>query len=127
MTEWEMIRQWAYTLYRAGDYERAVETAREALEVAEKNLGPEDLLVATSLSNLALYYEALGDFAKAEPLRVRALAIREKSLHAEHPDVAESLNNLATRYMSIGDYTKAERWLFGKNRWAQRIPTWRRA
>jgi tetratricopeptide (TPR) repeat protein len=108
MTEWEMIEQWAYTLYRAGDYERAVETAREALEVAEENLGPEDLLVATSLSNLALYYGALCDFAKAEPLYVRALAIMEKALGAKHPDVAVILSKLGDLHRVLGDYSKAE-------------------
>ncbi len=68
MTELEMLSEWAYSLYRAGDYERAVETAREALEVIEANLDPEHLIVATSLCKLAWYYEAIGDFAKAEPL-----------------------------------------------------------
>jgi tetratricopeptide (TPR) repeat protein len=68
---------------------------RRAFAMWEKALGPDHPDAATSLSNLALLYEAQGRYAYAEPLYQRALAINEKALGPEHPDVATVLENYA--------------------------------
>ena len=94
--EWENINKEVMQLYRAGNYERAVVVAKKALEVAEKNAGPDHADVARSLNNLASLYQTQGQYARAEPLYQRALAISEKALGPDHPDVATSLNNLAS-------------------------------
>ncbi|MBW1942551.1 MAG: CHAT domain-containing protein, partial [Deltaproteobacteria bacterium] len=78
------------------------------LFIMEKALGPDHLIVAAGLNNLALLYSDLGEYAKAEPLYKRSLAIKEKALNPDHPDVATSLNNLAGLYHLSGDYAKAE-------------------
>ena len=96
--EWDILNQEVISLYQKGEYDRAVVVAREALEVAEENVGPDHPDVAGSLNNLALLYQAQGDYAKAEPHYKRALAIREKALGPDHPLVATSLENLATVY-----------------------------
>jgi peroxiredoxin/tetratricopeptide (TPR) repeat protein len=115
-SEWDTLNQEAMELYRTGKYDRGVLVARKALEVAEKNVGPNHLDVATSLNNLALLYYTQGRlyraqtrYAQAEPLYKRALAIREKALGPDHPDVAECLNNLAEFYHTQGRYAKAEK------------------
>ncbi len=63
---------------------------------------------ATSVNNLASFYEDVGNYAQAEPLYQRALSIREKALGPDHPDTAQSLNNLADLYGMISDYAKEE-------------------
>jgi len=65
--EWKTLNQAASTLYRQGKYEQAVATEKKALEVAERDHGPEHPLVGTSLNNLAEYYRAQGRYAAAEP------------------------------------------------------------
>ena len=47
--EWEILTQEVLEFYRTGNYDRAVIVAKRALEVAEKNVGPQHPDVATSL------------------------------------------------------------------------------
>jgi tetratricopeptide (TPR) repeat protein len=90
-----------------GEYQKALPLLQRALEIREKELGPEHPATATSLNNLAMLYDAMGNYQKALPLLQRALKIREKQLGPEHPDTAISLNNLAALYVNMGDYPKA--------------------
>src|SRR2546427_3277759 len=106
--EWDILIQEATELYRAGKYDRAVVVAKKALEVVQKNVGPDHPSVATSLNNLAELYRAQGQYAQAEPLYKRSLAIREKALGPKHPDVATSLNNLAVLYHTHDQNAQAE-------------------
>ncbi len=58
--EWETLNQEAMELYRAGQYARALRLAQAALEVAEKNVGPNHPDVAQSLNTLAVLYYSRG-------------------------------------------------------------------
>ena len=106
--EWDLLNQESLELYRTGEYDRAVVVTKKALEVAEKNIGPDHPDVAESLNNLALLYRIQGQYAQAEPLYQRSLAIWEKALGPDHPGVATSLNNLALLYQTQGQYAQAE-------------------
>lgn len=79
-----------------------------ALEIREKVLGPDDLLVAETLGALASAYETTGDYASAEPLKLRALRIMEQALGPDHPRVARALTGLGGFYREMGDELKAE-------------------
>ena len=79
--EWYILNQEAMELYRTGKYDRSFVVARKALEVAEKNVGPDHSDVGAILNNLALIYETQGLYAPAAPLYKRALAIIEKAHH----------------------------------------------
>src|ERR1700754_2870520 len=79
----------------------------QALEIYEKQVGPEHPDVASVLNNLAVFYTNERRFAEAEKTHLRALAIREKLYPPEHPDIAQSKCNLAVVYHSRGDYTRA--------------------
>ncbi|MDT7778630.1 MAG: hypothetical protein QOC99_1142 [Acidobacteriota bacterium] len=81
---------------------------RRALEIRERVLGPDDLLVAETLGTLASAYESTGDYASAEPLKLRALRIMEKALGPNHPRVARELTGLGGFYRELGDELKAE-------------------
>jgi len=107
-TEWKTLDQEVSTLYRQGKYDQAVVVAKKALELAERESGPDHPTVAQSLHILAGLYHARDQYAAAEPLYKRSLAIREKALGPDHPNVATSLNYLAQLYYQRGQYAAAE-------------------
>jgi CHAT domain-containing protein len=78
-----------------------------SLEIRERVLGPDDLLVAAAIGFLANNYDYTGDYASAEPLALRALRIREKVLGPDHPDLAHDLSQIGVDYQNRGDYFKA--------------------
>lgn len=98
----------AVQLFRAGEYDQAVEIANEVASTTERLYGPEHTYTAASINNLALFIRTMGRYAEAEPLFKRALAIYEKVLGSEHPNVAMALNNLASLYEITERYAEAE-------------------
>jgi tetratricopeptide (TPR) repeat protein len=66
---------------------------KRSLAIREKALGPDHPEVATSLNNLAGFYQSQARFDVAEPMYKRSLAIQEKSFGPDHPGVASLLNN----------------------------------
>ena len=83
--------------------------AKTALEVAEKNAGPNHPDVATSLNTLASLYQVQGQYAEVEPLFKRSLAIMEKALGPDHPNVAQGLENIAVLYRATQRDKEAEK------------------
>lgn len=80
----------------------------QALEIREKVLGPDDLLVVNTLGYLADSYYYTGDYSTAEPLSLRALKIRENVLGPNSPALANDLLEMSADYQDRGDYFKAE-------------------
>jgi serine/threonine protein kinase len=80
--------------FRIGDYGRAEEMGRAAVQNYEKLFGPESVQVAAALNNLAVALLAEGKLSEAEDLNSRALAIRRQHFGNANADVATSLNNL---------------------------------
>ena len=74
--EWNILNQEAMSLYQQGQYDRAVVVAKNALEVAERIVGPDHPDVATSLENMAALYRAINRRREAAKLEERAVAIR---------------------------------------------------
>ncbi len=95
-------------LYQAGRYGEALSFWKKALELGQREFGPDHPQTAAFLNNLAALYQAQGRYAEAEPLYKRALAIDEKALGLDHPGLATDLNNLADLYRAQGRYAKAE-------------------
>ncbi len=81
---------------------------RRALEIFEKQSGPEHPDTANSLHNLANLYQEQGKYAEADVLYQSALQILEKQLGPDHSETAQLLNNLAALYWTQGQYVKAE-------------------
>ena len=106
--EWKTLTAEVDSLYKQGQYDRAIVVAKKALEVAEKARGPDHPDVAASLNNLAWMYYTKGQYAQAEPLYNRSLAIMEKALGPDHPLVAQSLENLAKLYRKTNRLEEAE-------------------
>ena len=95
-------------IYRKSGRQKAAEPYYlHALELYEKQLGPEHADVASVLNNLAVFYTNERRYAEAEQTHLRALAIREKIHPPTHPDIAQSKCNLAVVFHSRGDYPRA--------------------
>src|SRR5213083_1757743 len=102
-----MLNNIALILRKSGRQKAAEPCYVRALEIYEKQLGPDHPDVASVLNNLAVFYTNERRFAEAEKTHLRALAIREKFHPPTHPDIAQSKCNLAVVYHSNGDYARA--------------------
>jgi len=95
------------TFYAEAKYERALEVAKQALGLCEREFGPQHNKTGRSLNHLAQLYRLMGEYEKALPLMQRALAISEKRNGQGHLVTGERYNNLALLYDAMGDYDKA--------------------
>lgn len=89
-------------------YSEAEQFLMRALAIDEKELGPDDPVVATNLNNLGLLYYSQARYADAEPLYKRALTIDEEAFGLDNPDISIRLNNLALLYYAQGRFADAE-------------------
>ena len=95
-------------IYRKSGKRQAAEPYYlHALDLYEKQLGPEHPDVASVLNNLAVFYTNEKRYAEAEKFHLRALAIREKIQPPNQDDIAQSKCNLAVVFHSQGDYARA--------------------
>src|SRR5436189_2879610 len=102
-----MLNNIALILRKSGRQKAAEPCYVRALEIYEKQLGPDHPDVASVLNNLAVFYTNERRYTEAEKIHLRALAIREKASPRTHSDIAQSKCNLAVVYHSRGDYAKA--------------------
>ena len=102
-----MLNNIALIFRKSGRQKAAEPYYLHALQIYEKQLGPDHPDVAAVLNNLAVFYTNERRYAEAEKIHLRALAIRERVHPATHPDIAQSKCNLAVVYHSRGDYAKA--------------------
>lgn len=103
---WDDLQEQAITYYQSKEHQKAVDAQAEALKLAEKTFGPEDLRVAESLDNLAIYSQGIGDYAGAEKLYERAMAIMEKKLSPTDHYLAIFTDYVAEFYGRIGKKDK---------------------
>lgn len=98
----------ALSLENNGDLAGAEPLFRTALQIAERELGPDHPATAGALNNLAGLLESKGDYAGAEASYRRALGIAEKTLGPADPRTAMALDNLAGLLHAKGDPAGAE-------------------
>jgi tetratricopeptide (TPR) repeat protein/predicted Ser/Thr protein kinase len=91
------------------EFEEARQAHQEALEIFERDLGPEHLRVATALTNLGNVAGSEGATQDALRHYQRALRIFETSLGPNHPKTALGLTNLGTVLTTLGEYDEALR------------------
>lgn len=92
----------------AGLHAEAERLFAEALVVAERASGPNDVALVPALTKLGTALIARGAHTEAEPLLTRALTITEQRLGAEHPDIIVLINDLSRLYLKQGAYDRAE-------------------
>src|SRR5262249_61664516 len=89
-------------------YRKAESLLRQALAIAAKAPGRDDLAVATLLNNLAVVRKDQGRFAEAGRLYRRALPLLEQALGPEHPEVASVYHNLGGPEAARGEDARGE-------------------
>ena len=102
-----MLNNVALIFRKSGRQKAAEPYYLHALQIYEKQLGPDHADVASVLNNLAVFYTNERRYTEAEKMHLRALSIREKVFPPNHPDIAQSKCNLAVVYHSRGDHAKA--------------------
>lgn len=102
-----MLNNIALIFRKSGRQKAAEPYYLHALQIYEKQLGPDHADVASVLNNLGVFYTNERRFSEAEKTHLRALAIREKVHPPTHPDIAQSKCNLAVVFHSRGDYARA--------------------
>ena len=93
---WTALAQRGRTLlWKERKFAEAEPLLVQALDVVEKEAGPNDLNVGRLSYDLASLYTFLGRYSEAEPLFRRALAIVENALGPDNANVAKVLTNYA--------------------------------
>jgi CHAT domain-containing protein/tetratricopeptide (TPR) repeat protein len=87
----------------------AREQAERALRIKERQRGPSDPSLPTSLTGLANVLLASGDAATALPLFERALAIRERTMDVADGAIADALEALARGLFQADRYDDAKK------------------
>ena len=108
LAKWRELNERVVKLQGAGLYVKALPIANRALELAERTVGPDDPVLATSLESLATNYRGLNRYETARSLYERAIEIREKRQGPNHPDLATTRADLALVYELEQKYAEAE-------------------
>jgi TonB family protein len=111
LTEASRLSQQVVLLYGQGKFNEALPLARRALEIREKQLGPEHELVAVALKNLASLYLARKQYDDAVKLYQRTLSVYEKVFGPDDPKTADIFDSLGWSSYGAGDTATAERCL----------------
>jgi tetratricopeptide (TPR) repeat protein len=98
IVEYKAIHERSRKQYNFNATRKAIDVAKEALDVAERQFGPNDPRVAQSLYYLAEEYNIGIDYVQAESLYKRALAIYTKAHKKQTLAYARVLIGLGTLY-----------------------------
>lgn len=107
----DLLDAWFEILRDSSRYKEADPVGTQALALRIQLLGPQHLLVAESLNNLALLRQYTGNYREAIRLHEQALTMRKSLAGESSPEVAESLHNLGTLYNRKKDWSTAEQYL----------------
>ncbi len=106
-----MRRLWlnrlSMALYDAGELERALDAADEALALVRAAEGAGSPNVAAALGVTGVILHDLGRHDEALARHEEALLIERKALPAGHPAIASSLNNIASVLHALGRHDEA--------------------
>jgi serine/threonine-protein kinase len=80
---------------------------REALALALRDAGPDDLDVAHTRSNIGMVLQTQSRYAEAQELEQQALATDEKVLGPDHPLTMTARRDLGLSYFHLGHYAQA--------------------
>ncbi|CAF4008903.1 unnamed protein product, partial [Adineta steineri] len=72
--------------HNQGNYEKAIWYYEQGLEICEKTLSSNHLLLATLHGNIGSAYNKMDEYAKALSYHEKALELRQKILPLNHPD-----------------------------------------
>jgi tetratricopeptide (TPR) repeat protein len=102
----EELNDRSVRLYEQGNYSMAAELAKEALKMAENDLGQNDPQLITFLNNLAVIYYAQKKYAAAKLLYERALGITENGSSSDKGRVTSLIEGIARCRQRLTDEEK---------------------
>lgn len=89
-------------LFAEKEYDKALVLAKQVLEIREKTLGPDHLMIALSLQNVAELLIAKKKQKEAADVYRRSLTIYEKASSGNDPKLIESLGRYICLLTTIG-------------------------
>ncbi|WP_417731252.1 CHAT domain-containing tetratricopeptide repeat protein [Rosistilla oblonga] len=97
------LQQQQMALYQAGEFDKSVSVAQQAIQIEKGIVGANHPQIAESLDTLAVMYLNQGKLANAETLYAESMGIRKKVFGERHPEYARSLTNQAGLHLSKGE------------------------
>lgn len=97
--------------YSIGDYDKALEFYKKALNDREEVRGHEHPDTAMSYNNIGYVYRTKGELDTALQYYRIALEIRKKVLGPRHPDTAMTYKNIGNAYRVKGEFDEALKYL----------------
>lgn len=97
----------ASKMLRARQYNEALNTAQQAVDLSQSRLGKENPRYATAMNWLGGAHFNLRQMDKAEACYLDAIDWRAKTVGKKHRDYARPVYNLAMLYLGTGAYDKA--------------------
>ncbi len=94
-------------LYGLQQYDEALEPARRAVELRERALGPDHMLVANARNNLGAVLMQKGKYDEAARVLARSLAIMEKNGAGATEHAADIGNRLGLLALELKNYKEA--------------------
>ena len=91
-----------------GEIDAAITLISQALDISEKNFGPDDPLTSLSLTNLGRAYTNKGDYEPGKKVLLRAIKNFETSPFDSRDGIAECKRLLAIIYDYQSDYSHAQ-------------------
>lgn len=88
-------------------YQEAQAPFRHALEILERQFGPDHLDVGLALDDLGIALGLRGERSQAQSLQERGLEILEKQVGSNHLSVARVSGNLGNTCAALGQYQRA--------------------
>jgi non-specific serine/threonine protein kinase/serine/threonine-protein kinase len=108
LTRARMLETMGSVYESLGVYELAQRQKREALEIRQRELGPDHLEVARSLDSLSSIAYARADYALAEQLSRQALSIYRRRHGGRHEDIARALSDVGVALARKDELAAAE-------------------
>ena len=105
----EMMETISRVYVNLGLYGPALQLTREALDLREASLEPDDPKVAESFAALGMVHRLESRYDEAERAHRRAYEIRRAALGSDHPGTADSLTMLAQLAYLGGDAERARK------------------
>ncbi len=93
-------------MHTLGQYDKAIEYSKKALESNLKTFGSDHPKVATNWNNLGSAWNAKGEYDKAIKYYDKALKSDLKTFGLDHPNVATNWNNLGLAWNTKGEHDK---------------------
>ena len=92
---------------KQGEYEKALEYYKKALNIRKEKLGKEHPDTATIYNNIAVIYHNQGKYGKALAYHTKALIVFKINPGEDHPDTATIYNNIGSIHYKQGEYKKS--------------------